>query len=353
MQQNTFLLYGANGYSGELIARFAHQYGLQPILAGRRKEAIEPLATRLNLPYRIVDLFDSNALKAALQDVPLVVQAAGPYHITAQPMVEACLATNTHYIDLNGDTDVFDMLLALDSRAKASNIMILPGAGFDVVPTDCLALWLKNRMPDATHLSMAFAILGSALSRGTTISTLHKLGMPGAVRKDGKLVPEPVGKRGMTLEFPGRKEKIFVMSLPWGDVSTAYFTTGIPNIVAYTSINKAAWYLLKAQSAFNWLLRTSFMRKLVAAISIPKSSAGPDDAMRDKAISLVWGKATNAKGETLTAHMSCPEAYSLTTDAILTISKKILEGNYKPGYQTPGSAYGEDLVLEIPGVKRN
>lgn len=351
MQQNTFLLYGANGYTGELIARFAHKYDLQPILAGRNKDKIEPLANKLGLPFLIADLHDPAALKAILKDVPLVVQAAGPYHITAKPMIAACLETNTHYIDLNGDMDVFEMLLALDDQAKAKNIMVMPGAGFDVVPTDCLSLWLKNRMTDATHLTIAFAILGSALSRGTTISTLQKAGMPGAVRKDGRIVPEPVGKRSMTMQFPGRQEKIFMMSLPWGDVSTAYFTTGIPNIVTYTSINKAVWYVLKAQSAFNWLLRTSFMRRLLNTI-VGWQSPGPDDSVRDKAISLVWGKVTNAKGASLEASMSCPEAYSLTADTILLISKKILEGNFKTGYQTPASAYGENLIMEVPGVIR-
>jgi len=160
MQRNSILLYGANGYTGELIARYAAQYGLQPILAGRKKDAIEALAKELQLPFRIVELHDSNALNAALSDIALVIQAAGPYHITAQPMIDACIATNTHYIDLNGDLDVFEMLQGYDQVAKDKDIMILPGAGFDVVPTDCLAVHLKNRLPTASYLTLAFYGLG-------------------------------------------------------------------------------------------------------------------------------------------------------------------------------------------------
>lgn len=352
MQPSSFLLYGANGYTGELIARFAQQYQLQPVLAGRNKQAIEKLANKLKLPFRIVDLDDSTALKNILQEVKLVVHAAGPYDITAKPMIEACMQTSTHYIDLNGDTDVFETLQAYNQQAIEKNIMVLPGAGFDVVPTDCLAMWLKNHLPDANHLEIAFVILGSGLSRGTSITTLQKLGLPGAVRKDGILVPEPVGKRGRWIEFPADKQRSFMMSIPWGDISTAYFSTGIPNIETYTGISKATWLLLKGQGLFNWLLRTSFMHGIIRKI-ITSKSPGPGDAKRDKAVSLIWGKVTNPQGQTFTARMRCPEAYSLTAFAVLLIAKKILDGQFKPGYQTPASAYGADLVMEIQGVTRD
>lgn len=353
--QQRFLLYGANGYTGEIIARFASQYGLQPILAGRRKEAIEPLAKKLDLPFLIFDLSDAAALKNALKEVKLVMHCAGPYDHTARPVIEACLETQTHYIDLNGDLDVFEMIRGYDQHAKEKNIMLLPGSGFDVIPTDCLAAWLKKKLPDATHLEIAFAILGSKLSRGTSLTTVLKLGEPGATRKNGIITPEPVGKTGRTITFKtatGERKDLFVMSIPWGDVSTAYFSTGIPNITSYTGIPKAVWLFNKGQFLFNWLLRTRFMRNIVRAI-INKQSPGPNDAMRDKAVSLIWAQARNAKGETVTGTMQTPEAYSLTASGMLLIARKILNGEYKTGYQTPSSAYGEDLVLEIEGVTRH
>ena len=352
MQTTSFLLYGANGYSGELIARFAQQYGLQPILAGRNRQAIASMAEKLNLSFRVADLNNPSALQDVLAGITLVVNAAGPYDITAKPMIEACMQANAHYVDLNGDTDVFETLQQYNASARQKNIMILPGAGFDVVPTDCLALWLKNRLPDANHLEIAFAIIGSGLSRGTSITTLQKLGMPGAVRKDGKLVPEPIGKRGMWIEFPESNQRSFMMSIPWGDISTAYFSTGIFNIETYTGIGKATWIFLKGQILFNWLLRTSLVHRIIRKI-INSKSPGPNDDKRDKAVSLIWGKVTNPQGRSLTARMRCPEAYSLTAFTVLLIAKKILEGNFKPGYQTPASAYGEDLIMEIPGVHRD
>ena len=351
MQQNVFLLYGANGYSGRLIARFAHQYGLQPVLAGRNQQAIVALANELHLPWRIADLNDHTALENSLHDISLVVNAAGPYDLTAKQMIAACMATHTHYIDLNGDLEVFEMIQGYNQEAMEKNIMLLPGAGFDVVPTDCLSLWLKKRMPDADRLEIAFAIIGSRLSRGTAVTTLQKLGMPGACRKNGRIVPEPVGVKGMYVTFPGNAQKVFVMSIPWGDISTAYFSTGIPNIETYTGVSRATWVFLKFQGLFNWLLRTRFMHRIVTKI-INSQSPGPGDEQRKKAISLIRAKVSDQQGKTMTAFMRCPEAYDLTALSVLLIAQKILSGQFKPGYQTPASAYGEDLIMEIPGVER-
>ena len=195
MQQNSFLLYGANGYTGELIARHAAKYNLNPILAARREEALKPLATQLNLPYRVISLDDPKSLHAALKEVKVVVHAAGPFQFTAEQMADACLQTGTHYLDINGDIAVFEMLKRYDEAAKKAGIMIMPGAGFDVVPTDCIALLLNNLLPGASSLKLAFATLGGGLSHGTAITMATKLGEGGAIRKNGKIVSAPLGQK--------------------------------------------------------------------------------------------------------------------------------------------------------------
>lgn len=355
MQNNSFLLYGANGYTGELIARHASAYNLQPILAGRNEEKLKALATKLSLSYRVFDLDNTDALIKALREVKVVIHAAGPFQFTAKQMADACLQTGTHYLDINGDISVFEMLKKKDDAAKQAGIMVLPGAGFDVVPTDCTALLLKKRMPDATSLKLAFATLGGGVSHGTATSVAHKLGEGGAVRKDGEIVRKPLGQKGMWIDTPdtfsGGKKKLFVMSIPWGDISTAWSTTGIPDIESYTGIPRKVYRLLKLQFLFNWLLRTSFVRNIVKK-KIDKRPAGPSDEQRSKAVCLVWGQATNAAGKVITSAMQCPEGYTLTMHSSLLIAHKVLQGNFKPGYQTPASAYGEDLVLELPGVTR-
>ena len=346
--QSQFLLYGANGYTGKLIAKIASTYSLQPILAGRTEANIKPLADELQLPYRIIDLDNKVQLKNALSEVKLVLHAAGPYVYTAKQMIEACLQTSVHYIDINGDISVFEMLKKYDAAAKEKNIMVMPGVGFDVVPTDCIALQLKNKMPDATHLKLAFASVGGGLSHGTAITMAGKIGEGGVVRENEKIVRKPLGQKGMWVNF-GQK-KLFVMTIPWGDISTAYTTTGIPNIETYTGMAPKVYRILKFQWAFNWLLRTEFVRNIIRK-KIKAKPAGPSDEQRKNSSSFVWGEACNATGEKITTGISCLDGYTLTAHSSLLISKKILEGNFKTGFQTPAGCYGEDLIMEVPGTK--
>jgi len=310
---------------------------------------IQPLADKLQVPYRIFDLNDSAVLLGALREVKVVINAAGPFEFTAKPMVLACLLTGTHYLDLNGDIDVFEQIKHYDEAARKTGIMLLPGAGFDVVPTDCVAMQLKKILPDAFSLKLAFANLGGGLSHGTATTMADKSGESGAVRKNGIITPAPIGQSGMMVDF-GIK-KIFVTSIPWGDISTAYFSTDIPNIETFTGIPKKMYPVLKLQPLYNWLLRRTIVRNYIKKI-INQRPAGPSDEQRNNATSLIWGQATNTSGETATVRLSGPDAYTLTAYSALIIVQKILNGNMIPGYQTPASAYGENLVMEIPGIHR-
>ena len=349
MQNDTFLLYGANGYTGQLIARMAAEYGLKPILAGRTESSLQTMASSLNLPYKVIDLSDTDSLQSALKEVSVVLHAAGPFQHTAKKMMEACLATGTHYLDITGEITVFEMGKRYDYKAKEAGIMIMPGVGFDVVPTDCTALYLKNQLPDATHLKLAFAMVGGKLSHGTATTMAENMGEGGVVRENGVITRKPLGHKGFWIDF-GIK-KMFVMCIPWGDISTAFTTTGIPNIETYTGTSPKTFKMLKWQFLFNWILRTSFFRNR-AKKQIKQKPAGPSDEMREKAMSLVWGEATNAAGQKQTVRLQCPEGYTLTAISSLLITKKVLSGHFKTGYQTPAGAYGADLIMEIPGVKR-
>jgi short subunit dehydrogenase-like uncharacterized protein len=237
--------------------------------------------------------------------------------------------------------------MVISAAAKEKNIMLLPGAGFDVVPTDCMALRLKNKLPGATHLKLAFASVGGGISHGTAMTMVSKLGEGGAARENGKIVRQALGKEGRWVDF-GEK-KLFVMSIPWGDVSTAYYTTGIPNIQTYTAIKPGIYRMMKLQVIFNWLLRMGWVKNMIRK-KIKSRPAGPSDEMRSNAKSFVWGEVRNATGEVMSDHFTCADGYTLTAYSCLIIAKKVLEGNYMPGYQTPAACYGEGLVMQIPGT---
>lgn len=347
MENSEFLLYGANGYTGKLITRLASEYRLSPVLAGRNERALQELSGQTGYRYRCFSLDDSSSLEAALSEVAMVVHAAGPFIYTARPIIDACLKLGKHYIDINGDIKCFEMVYGFHQAALAKEVMLLPGAGFDVIPTDCLSLKIKNLLPDANELTIAFANLGSTISHGTAMTMAGKLGEGASKRENGKIVSIPFGSKTMVIDFGIKKIK--VMNISWGDVFTAWHSTGIPDIETYAAAPKNMINAMKYQQLFNWLLRTEFVRNFIRR-KINKRAAGPDDEMLSNGKSLVWARVKNPKGETVTARLEAPESYLLTAHGTLIITKKILQGNFKPGYQTPASAYGEKLVEEIPGV---
>lgn len=345
------LVYGANGYTGELIARFAKDFGIEPIVAGRTEATVVEVAQRYNLPYHVFSLDDTDALVNALKHVAVVIHAAGPFHYTAKQMVEACIAAGTHYIDINGDISVFEFIKRYDAKAKAADVMLLPGSGFDVVPTDCVAYSLKEQMPDATHIEIAFLPRGGGgVSHGTATTMASKAGEGGCVRENGSIKRTPLGHKGKWININGKK--IFAMSIPWGDISTAYTSTAIPNIITYTAMKPSVYRLLKWQGLFNWLLRTGWMRNIIQN-KINKRPAGPSDEQRKNGKTYVWAQVSNAKGETKTAAIQTNDGYTVTYEAALIITKKILNGHFKPGYQTPASCYGASLIFELSGSKKS
>lgn len=344
------MLYGANGYTGKLIAELAHTYGLTPILAGRNEKEISRLAEKHNCNYRIFDLSITDTIIEHINDCKLVLHAAGPFLHTAKPMMKACIAAGVHYLDITGEIGVFEMAKKMGTAAEAAGIMLMPGVGFDVVPTDCMAKYLHEKMPDATHLQLAFASIGGGVSHGTATTMATSLGNGGAIRANGNIIKKPLGHKGMTVDFGIKKR--FVMTIPWGDVSTAHHTTGIPNIETYTAVKPSVYRLLKLQWLFNPLLRTAWVRKMVQR-KIDAAPAGPDESARNTGKSLVWGSVKNEEGKYIEASYIGPEGYTLTAHASLIIAKKVWEGNLKIGYQTPAGCYGKDLALEIPGSSRN
>lgn len=341
-----FLIYGANGYTGELITRFAVERGMRPILAGRNSAAIEELAQRHGLESCIFSLDEREKVDAALQAVEMVLHCAGPFSITSRPMVNACLRNRKHYTDITGEIAVFEACASLEDRAREAGIMLMPGVGFDVVPSDCLALHLKNRLPSATHLTLAFYGMGR-ISHGTQATMTMNVGRGGAIRKDGVITPVPAAWKTREIDF-GEVTRTGV-TIPWGDVSTAYYSTGIPNIEVYTVAPPSAVKMMKLSRYLGWLFATGPIQKILQK-QIPPG--GPTDEERAAGKTLLWGEARDNEGNHVEARQQGPEGYTTTALAALNIVKKILNGNFTPGFQTPAKAYGADLIMEIEGVTR-
>jgi short subunit dehydrogenase-like uncharacterized protein len=335
----TWMLYGANGYTGELIAELAVRRGQRPVLAGRSAAKVAPLAERLGLEHRAFELADA---AAELEDVDLVVHCAGPFSATSRPMVEACLATRTHYVDITGEIDVFEAVAARDAEAKTAGVVLLPGAGFDVVPTDCVAAMLKAALPSATHLDLAFAV-GGGMSPGTSKTSVEGSASGGRARIDGELRNVRIGHRRRSAAF--RSGTRDVGSIPWGDVSTAYRSTGIPNVTTFTVVPGLTGHL---QALFAPLLRTSVVQGVGKALA--QRISGPDEGVRGRTRSEVWGEVSDAEGHTVSVALTGPNGYDITADAVVRAVERILAGGVPAGVHTPSSAFGADFVRELDGV---
>ncbi len=347
MEKN-FLLYGANGYTGDLIARICSERGIKPILAGRDKNKIEPMAERFGFEYRAFSLDAAKDIDEGLRDCDVVLHCAGPFSRTSKPMADACLGNGVHYLDITGELTVFESLAALDEQAKRANVMLLPGVGFDVVPSDCLAAHLKRRLPTATKLTLAFQGLGR-ISHGTATTMVEKINQGGAVRRDGKITSVPSAWK--TRELDLGNGKTIVTTIPWGDVATAYHTTRIPNIEVYSALPSSARTMLKASNYIGWFLATSPIQSFLKS-RIKAQPAGPSDKERARGKTFLYGEASDKEGNKVVSRQRGPEGYTLTALTALAITQKVLDGNFTTGFQTPARAYGADLILEIEGVER-
>ena len=351
MNQPSFLLYGANGYTGQLIIPNAIKKGLSVILAGRTESKIKPLAEQYNLPYRVFGLDNAKAVQEHIKDVKVVLHCAGPFAYTAKPMMEACIEMGVHYLDITGEIAVFEQAHDFDAVAKAKGVMVMSGTGFDVVPTDCMSAFLKKQMPDATHLELAFAYKGGGISRGTAITSIEGLGEAGKIRKNGVITDVPVAHKIKEIKF-GDEFRSTGVTIPWGDVSTAFYTTGIPNIEVFLGMKASQVKNIKHSRNLGWLLKWRPIKNYLIK-KIKQRPAGPDENRRETGVSFVRGEVTNKAGEKISAYLKTPEGYKLTVFMALHITEKVLNDNFKTGFQTPALAYGADLILEMDGVKRN
>ena len=349
MSATTWLLYGAYGYTGELIAREAARRGSTPILAGRRPEPLRKLADELGFEARVLDLQDPRALRVALEDVAAVLHAAGPFIHTSRPMVDACLASATHYLDITGEMGVFESILHRDEMAREAGVALLPGAGFDVVPSDCLAATLAQALPDATHLDLAFTSDRGSASRGTLRTAVEAMPNAGAERRGGKIVPTPLAHEARRIEFACGSR--WAMTIPWGDVSTAFHTTGIPNIRVYTGTPERRIRQLRRLRPFLPIVGTTPVKRALQWW-IGRTIVGPDAETRREARVHLWGEVRNQAGETREATLEVPEGYALTASAAVELTLRAVADELPPGAWTPAGAFGPDLIREVPGVEQ-
>jgi short subunit dehydrogenase-like uncharacterized protein len=348
----TFLIYGSYGYTGQLIVDRALKEGLQPIIAGRDEKKLRAQAAQApkhNLEYRAFSLNETAKLDSALREVDAVLHCAGPFVHTFRQMAGACLRTNRHYVDISAEILGFETLAAMDKQAKEAGIMLMPGSGFDVVPSDCLAAHLKGRLPTATHLRLFIRGVGAGVSRGTAKSAIENMHRQGMIRREASLVQVPPAWNVREQDFGRGYTK--VVSVGWGDVSTAYYSTGIPNIEVYFAFPDIAISAMRSMRLIGPLIYNRVAKKILKVL-IHLFPPGPREESRRKGQAILIGEVTSQNGGRASSKLITPEGYTCTALTTIEIMKRILSGEFKKGFQTPSLVYGADFIRQFKGVQR-
>ena len=261
-------------------------------------------------------------------------------------MMRACLGAGTHYLDITGELDVIEAAAVLDAEAQEAGVVLMPAVGFDVVPTDCLAAMLRAKLPDATHLQLALAAL-TDVSRGTSRTMVEMLPAGGRVREGGKIIRVPLAHKSLSIPFADRRRQ--TVTMPWGDVSSAYYSTGIENIEVYFALPK---------QQIKWLKRVRWMlpafgvwplSSLLTTITAPRD-AGPSAESRKSQRAQLWGKVHADHGHSVEATMTTPNGYALTVDTALAAVERVASMSGAAGFQTPSELFGSDFILQFENV---
>jgi short subunit dehydrogenase-like uncharacterized protein len=347
---NRFLIYGATGYTGRLLAEAAHARGLCPVLSARDERRLAGVAGPLGLEHRAARLDGGldGKLDAALRGVRVVVNAAGPFAATSGPMVDACLRAGAHYLDLSGEVAAILAVARRDAAARARGLMLMPSVGFDVVPSDCLALHVARRVRGARRLS--FGVSGLSLaSRGSLKTLTGGAGRAVDVRRGGAIVGVPPGSLVRDFDY-GAGPRASV-ALSFGDVATACYTTGAEDVAVYCEAVPMLRLLLAANRHLGWLLGTP-AGKMWLDTHVDMLPPGPSAAERASRRAVVVAEAEDGAGRRARARISTPEAYGFSCTTALAIVERVLAGDLDAGFQTPARVYGADFVMRFEGVVR-
>lgn len=339
------MIYGAYGFTGRLAVEVAIARGHHPILCGRDEARLRPLAESFGLPWKAISLDDPDGLREGLEGSSAVLHCAGPFSATFRPMVDACLDKGVHYLDITGEIGVLEAAARRHETAVTQGIVVMPAVGFDVVPTDCTARRLAEALPGATHLELAFAGV-TKMTSGTARSTIEGMKTQGAERVDGRIVSCPPASKTRMITFHDKERHCVIV--PWGDVSTAFRTTQIPNIRTWTALPQSNVKWVRLGGPLRPILGSRPVQWILKRM-VDRWVKGPPPELREKGYCQVWGEA-RLGDETVTARLTGPEAYALTAETGVRCVERVLAGDTEPGYRTPAGAFGASLIEDVEGV---
>lgn len=342
------LLYGATGFTANLVIDEMLRQGLHPVLSARNPDALRARAERAGLLYRPAKLDQPGSLKTALDGMQVMLNLAGPYRTTSQRAIEACLETGVHYLDVSGEVDAVAEAARLHPEARARGVMLMPGAGFDVVPSDCLCAHVAKRLRDIQTLRIAVSGLDLA-SSGSLRTLAYELGRPTRVCHGGTLRELPPGELTRRFDFGDGLRPCAAVS--WADLITAPITTGASNVETYFESTPTVAAFVQYNRQLGWVHRLPWADKWLD-LPRPFGTNGPTAEQRALRRATIVVQGEDSAGRSFSSTLSTPEVYSLTAQTATSIAARVLAGDTEPGFQTPARLFGADFILRFSGVTR-
>jgi short subunit dehydrogenase-like uncharacterized protein len=320
---STLLIYGATGYTGRMAAQRAKALGLTFEIGGRSHQPLAALAAQLDVPYRV---FDTGADAAGfLSGISVLLNVAGPFAHTAEGLMRACLQTGVDYLDITAEINVYRLAERLGAQAKDAQVMLLPGVGWDVVPTDSLAAHVARRVDKPAALSIALQVPGS-MSRGSARSVSEIIGAGVMARVDGELVATPDAQ---PRHFDFGEGPVLCVPLSFGDLVTAWHSTGIANISMYVHLSGEAF----PEGDLSLL------------------PDGPDAEERAKHPAHAAVEITGGDGSVARSFIDTVNGYAYTPLAAVEAARRVLKGERRPGFATPVQVFGGGFAESITGTR--
>ena len=337
------LLYGATGFTGKLILNRALSVGLRPVLAGRDAARLRALAEPLGLPWRSAAVTSPDQLDRAFTDVRVVLNAAGPFADTAVRIAEAAGRRGAHYLDVSGEVDVIEDLATRHAIWRRQGVMVMPAVGFDVVPSDCLSVMMAQQLPGATRLRIGIAGL-RLLSRGSAETLAREWGRGTRLRRGGQICTVPAGSMSHAFDFGDGPQTSLLVS--WGDVASAFYSTGIPEIETYFKASPALQGALGANRLVGGMLAGPTVQQAISAWHTVLPS-GPSAAERARVATVIVAEVERPDGQRRAARLRAGDSYEFTAASAVVIATRVLAGEYVAGFQTPGRVFGPALLGAI------
>lgn len=319
--KSKLIIYGATGYTGSLVARQAKALGLDFVIAGRDAAKLEALSKDLEVPYAAFSVDSITELVMALAGYEVVLNCAGPFAKTAEPIIRACIEVGAHYLDITAEFKVYALAESLSDKARIGGSMLLPGVGWDVVPSDCLAVHTVAKVEKPERLRIALQVAGS-MSRGSAISATEIMAVGLLARVNGEIVAVPHAK---TAEFNFGDGYVECYPLSFGDLITAWHSTGVPNIEMFVHVTGAAF----------------------PEGDLSTLPDGPSEAEKSANRAMVVAEVLGEDGSLASSMIETVNGYTYTPLAAVEAARRVLAGEFTVGFTTPAMVFGSDFATSI------